>query len=95
MVLKNQDLDLFQEKLLLSYTSLDTYYKCGFRYYLQYVLKVGKYEETFMQNIGNIYHYMLSVAFNKDFIFDLEWDTYLEEHKIIHNNFQFILNLRS
>lgn len=76
---------VFQEKLLLSYTSLDTYYKCGFRYYLQYVLKVGKYEETFMQNIGNIYHYMLSVAFNKDFIFDLEWDTYLEEHKIIHN----------
>lgn len=76
---------LFQEKLLLSYTSLDTYYKCGFRYYLQYVLKIGKYEETFMQNIGNIYHYMLSVAFNKDFIFDLEWGTYLEEHNIIHN----------
>lgn len=76
---------LFQEKLLLSYTSLDTYYKCGFRYYLQYVLKIGKYEETFMQNIGNIYHYMLSVAFNKDFIFDLEWDTYLEEHEIVHS----------
>lgn len=76
---------LFQDKLLLSYTSLDTYYKCGFRYYLQYILKLSKYEETFMQNVGNIYHYMLSVAFNKDFIFDLEWNNYLEEHNIIHN----------
>lgn len=76
---------LFQDKLLLSYTSVDTYYKCAFRYYLQYVLKLSKYEETFMQNIGNIYHYMLSIAFNKDFVFDIEWDTYLEEHNIIHN----------
>lgn len=75
----------FQERLLLSYTSLDAYYKCSFRYYLQYVLKIGKYEETFIQNIGNIYHYMLSVAFKSDFIFEIEWNRYLEENHIITN----------
>ena len=66
------------DKLLLSYTSLDHYYHCGFRYYAGHILKVDAYEETFAQKIGNLFHYFLSVAFKEDFDFEKEW---LEYHK--------------
>ena len=50
-------------KLTLSYTSMDTYYKCGFRYYLDYILKINKYQDTFEIVIGNIFHKILSECF--------------------------------
>lgn len=34
-------------KLLLSYSSLDNYNRCNFRYYLSNILKLNVYEETF------------------------------------------------
>ncbi len=64
-------------KLLLSYSSLDNYNRCGFRYYVGNVLKLNIYEETFMQFIGNLFHYVLSQAFQKDFQFDSCFDGYI------------------
>lgn len=46
-------------ELVLSYSSIDNYYKCGFRYYLSNILKIDLYEETFMTIIGNIFHDVL------------------------------------
>lgn len=54
--LKNENL---KENIKLSYTSLDTYIKCPFNYYLTYILKLKPYEETFQIFIGNLYHSIL------------------------------------
>lgn len=66
-----------QEKLTLSYTSIDTYYKCSFRYYINNVLKLSIFEDTFMTYIGSLYHYVLSQAFKKNFNFDEEYQNYI------------------
>lgn len=66
-------------KLLLSYTSLDHFYHCNFRYYMSHILKVDTYEETFAQKIGNLFHYMLSIAFQKDFDFESAWKQYHQD----------------
>lgn len=52
------------EKLTLSYTALDTYLKCPFRYYLTYILKILPYQETFSLFIGNLFHKTLEIAFS-------------------------------
>lgn len=65
-------------KLLLSYSSLDNYNRCNFRYYLNNILKISPYEETFMQLIGNLFHYVLSKAFLPDFNYDECFDNYIK-----------------
>ena len=67
------------DKLLLSYSSLDNYHRCAFRYYLANILKIKDYEETFMQFIGNLFHYVLSKAFLPDFDFDKCFDNYIQK----------------
>ncbi len=64
-------------KLLLSYSSLDNYNRCNFRYYLNNILKLNIYEETFMQFIGNLFHYVLSKAFLPNFDYDECFDNYI------------------
>ena len=61
-------------KLLLSYSSLDNYNKCAFRYYLSNILKISIYEETFMTNIGTIFHEVLSKMNNNDFDLEIEYN---------------------
>ena len=55
--------EFINEKLTLSYTSVNEYYQCSFRYYLSYILKVNKFEDTFEITIGNIFHKILSECF--------------------------------
>lgn len=51
------------ENITLSYSSMDNYYKCSFKYYISSILKLNCYEETFMTYIGSLFHYVL---FKKD-----------------------------
>ena len=71
---KNNLHKFLNNKLLLSYSSLDNYNKCAFRYYLANILKISIYEETFMTNIGTIFHEVLSKMNNDDFDLDIEYE---------------------
>ncbi len=46
-------------KLSLSYTSLHNFNRCAFRYYIENILNLNKYEETFEAFIGSIFHDVL------------------------------------
>lgn len=76
---KNKLNKLLDSKLTLSYSSMDTYYKCAFRYYLDNILRVNKFEDTFETTIGNIFHNILSIAFKPDFNFDSSWNETIEK----------------
>lgn len=54
-------------RLSLSYTKLNAYYECSFKYYLDYILKLNNYEESFEAYLGSLAHHILSKAFNKHF----------------------------
>ncbi len=71
---KDSLISYLDNKLLLSYTSVDNYYRCSFRYYLSNILKLNPFEETFAIKIGNIFHYVLSKCFNEDFDFEQEFN---------------------
>lgn len=45
----------------LSYTSMSMYFECAFKYYLNYLLSLNEFEESFAQKVGNIYHYILTL----------------------------------
>ncbi len=51
----------------LSYTGMDLYTKCPFRFYLTYILKINKKEKEFPLLIGQIFHEALQKYYQKDF----------------------------
>lgn len=78
----------------LSYTSMNNYYECKFKYYISNVLKINENEETFAKFIGNLFHYILSICFNKDFDFELEFKKYTQDYDLTTSNKFFLKKLK-
>ena len=82
---KNSLYEFLDNELTLSYSSMDNYYKCAFKFYLANILKIDKYEDTIQAYIGNLFHYVLSKAFLNEFNFDETVNEYLNTHKFEDN----------
>ena len=67
---KNNLYKYLDNKLNLSYSSMDNYYHCAFKFYIANILKLDCFETTLQTYIGNLYHYVLSKAFIEGFDFD-------------------------
>lgn len=63
----------------LSYSSLNNYYHCKFRYYIDNILKLNIYEDTFKIYIGNLFHFVLSKIFEPNFDFDYTYNDFLKD----------------
>lgn len=68
--------------LKLSYTSLNAYSECKFKYYIRHVLKLEPYTDTFQTYIGSMYHYILSIYKKTNFNFEEEYQKYLEKREL-------------
>ena len=79
---KSDYLDYVKKPLTLSFSSLDNYNQCGFKYYIRNVLKMDKYDEVFSIFIGNLFHYILSLKDEDNFNFEREWNKYLEKKEL-------------
>lgn len=75
---KGVDKNKLETKLSLSYSSIDNYYRCSFRYYVENILKLSIYEETFMTFVGKLYHYILSIMDEEDFDLHYSYKKYIE-----------------
>ncbi|HBA37664.1 MAG TPA: hypothetical protein DCY94_02985 [Firmicutes bacterium] len=83
-----------QNKLTLSYSSMNTYYQCAFRYYLDNILKMDEFDSTFETTIGSIFHRVLSLAFKDNFDFDLDWRESIERETFeFRDREKFFLNI--
>ncbi len=65
------DIDLVKKrlnnKIKLSYTSLSTYFKCQFAFYLERVLKIRVDSGNFSSNVGTIFHEILENINNPEY----------------------------
>lgn len=66
-------------KLLLSYSTIDNFNRCGFRYYISNILKLSIFEDTFMTVLGSLFHHVLEFAFKDEIDIDYEYDKYIGE----------------
>ena len=78
---KNLLKEYLNNKLVLSYSSLNNYNKCPFRYYLTNILKVDKYEETFETFIGSLFHDVLEKCFINELNVEEEINNYVKKNK--------------
>ncbi len=77
---KKEFLKLNDDKISLSYSSLNNFYQCHFKYYLDNILKEN--EDTFQTYIGKLYHHVLSKIYNDDFDLEKEYNEYLKKRNI-------------
>ena len=82
------------DKITLSYTSLNNYYHCSYRYYIDNILKLNIYEDSFKTYIGNLFHYVLSKIFEDNFSFLEEFNHYNETKEFTPKELFFLENLK-
>ena len=70
----------YKDNYSLSYTKLNTYYECSFKYYCDYILKLDKYEETFDTWVGSLCHDILSKIYNDDFNYEKVKEEFINNH---------------
>jgi len=87
----NNLLDYLNNNLTLSYSHIDNYYKCGFKYYLSNILKIDLYEETFQTIVGNLFHEVLRYAFSDNFDFDRCCERFLKD-KVFNEKEKFFIS---
>lgn len=63
-------------KLTLSYSKMQIYNKCAFRYYLSEILKLDIFEENFSTVIGSMVHYAMEKCLSNQ---DMDTDKYAME----------------
>lgn len=74
-----------QNNLLLSYSSINNFYRCGFRYYMENILKLQITNNDFTLFIGNLFHYILSKMYNEKFNLEFDFQNYVNNNYKIQN----------
>lgn len=69
-------IDRVMNELKLSYSKMQIYNKCQFRYYLSEILKLDIFEENFGSVIGNMVHYVMEKCLSNN---DMDIDKYVVE----------------
>jgi len=64
------------DKLTLSYSKMQIYNKCAFRYYLSDILKLDIFEENFATVIGSMVHYVMEKCLSNN---DMDTNKYVLE----------------
>lgn len=91
---KDNLIKYLNNELTLSYSSIDNYYKCGFKYYLGNILKIDEFEETFYTIIGSLFHYVLSKMNETDFDLEKEYNFFLKDRKFTNKETFFLDKLK-
>lgn len=81
--------------ITLSYSDLNQYYQCSFAYYLNKILKLDTFEESFYTVVGNIFHAVLATCFSKpDFSFDFVWNEEVSKYSFDAKGKFFLVKLK-
>lgn len=75
-------LSTLKQPLNISYSSMDSYSECGFKYYLKHVLNLEVYEEKFPAFLGSLYHRILSIYKRTNFDYEEEFNKYLSSREL-------------
>ena len=64
----------------LSYSKMNTYYECPFKYYCDNILKLKKHEDTFDTWTGSLSHYILSKIYDDNYDFETSKQEYIDNN---------------
>jgi len=82
----------------ISYSSLNTFFECPFKYYVSKILKLDEFEGSVYTAIGNIMHSVIEHSFDDDFDFEKQFELskefYTKDLTFTHSEKFFIDNIK-
>lgn len=66
--------------ITLSYSNLNDFYKCPYKFYLSNVLKINEYEELFEAFVGSLFHHCLQICLDTDIDVEETYNNYIEDN---------------
>ncbi len=70
----------YSSDFTLSYSKMNTYYECPFKYFCDNILKLNEFENNFDTFVGSLFHDILSKIYNKDFNYEKAKEEYFLNH---------------
>lgn len=70
---------LFNDNLKLSYSSMENYNECAFKFLITNILKLDVFEDNFAAFLGSLFHHILEIGLDKEINLDDEVNKYLIE----------------
>lgn len=70
---------MLKNELRLSYSTLEQYYECPFKYYLNNVLRINISEDNFGAILGSVFHHILELGVKEDIDIDNEVTVFLQK----------------
>ncbi len=87
--------EYLKSHLTLSYSSMNNYFLCPFKFYIQNILKLNKSEETFPILIGNLFHHILQNLYSEGFDLDTYYTDYLKNKSLTSKEMFFTEKLKN
>ena len=94
--------EYLKNKVNLSYSSMNNYFLCAFRFYIANILKLDPYLDSFAAFIGSLFHYCLSNMYNTDFDLKKCYEEYLTKRDLtnkekfycqkLYSTLEFVIN---
>lgn len=88
-------------KTNISYSSMNNYFLCAFRFYIQNILKLDPFEDNFATFIGTLFHECLSHMYDEDFDLEKTYNDYQKNQSLtekekfftkkLYKNIEFII----
>ena len=72
--------DILDKQISISYSSLEKYNECNFKYYLDTLIKEST--TTFNTYVGNLFHHVLEKVYEPNFDFNNEVNSYESEYEL-------------
>lgn len=82
------------KEIKLSYSSLNTYNECSFKYYVEKILKINKFESSTATIIGNTFHYVLSKIYEEDFDIDKYFEDFITKEEVGKKDLFYVKNVK-
>jgi len=79
---KKELANYLKNHITLSYSSMNNYYLCPFRFYIQNILKLDPFTETFPTLVGNLFHYCLSHIYEENFDLEKYYRQFLKDKNL-------------
>lgn len=64
---KKAFIDYIEKKLTLSYSAIEDYFECPYKYFLSNILKIKPFDSTYFTYLGSFFHLFISKYIDKDF----------------------------
>ncbi len=85
---------ILNNNLVLSYSAMEGYNECSFKYYINNILKLDVNEEKFSAFIGTLFHHVLEVCLKKESDIDKVIDDFINDKSFSFKELFYINKLR-